>query len=103
MCPQQRGNSGVTPPYFAVGGWHRGCSSHLHAVICKRIPREEALMDEKNRNERLDFAKPKVTSKDLEKEFTKDHFPEKSYEDDLDETDRSEKVQEEIRHSNHRF
>jgi|GEM_PF-6050976 len=58
---------------------------------------------EKISNEKWTLGKQNQETKNLEKEFQRDHFPEKSYEDDLDETDRSEEIQEEIRHSNHRF
>lgn len=62
---------------------------------------------EKISNEKWTVGKqnPNQDTKNLEKEFQRDndHFPEKSYEDDLDETDRAEEIQEEIRHSNHRF
>lgn len=58
---------------------------------------------EKISNEKLALGKLNQETKNLEKEYQRDHFPEKSYEDDLDETDRSEEIQEEIRHSNHRF
>lgn len=59
---------------------------------------------EKVNNEKIALGKlNQEKTKNLEKEYQRDHFPEKSYEDDLDETDRSEEIQEEIRHSNHRF
>jgi hypothetical protein len=60
-------------------------------------------MTEKTMNEKLAAGKWTQETKNLEKEYVRDHFPEKSYEDDLDETDQAERVQEEIRHSNHRF
>ena len=54
-------------------------------------------------NEKWVFVRTNPDTKNQTKEFVRDPFPEKSVEDDLDETDQAENIQEEIRHSNHRF